>query len=90
LAAVPVRALGRDGLSVDSFQRIYNLMAQKTEGYEALAPVHAAFLAPGIPVIEGLVNVEALLSERKAVFAGLPLKVRDGDGSPIRAAALVY
>jgi arylformamidase len=90
LAAVPVKAFGTDGLSVDSFQRIYDLMAQKAEGYPTFAPVHAAFLPRGIPVIEGLVNVEPLLGESNAIFVGFPLKVRDGDGSPIRAAALVY
>jgi kynurenine formamidase len=41
-------------------------------------------------VVEGLANLDALLGERKLVFVGFPLKVPDGDGSPIRAAALVY
>jgi kynurenine formamidase len=41
-------------------------------------------------VFEQLVNVEALVGQDHAVFVGFPLKVKDGDGSPIRAAALVY
>ncbi len=90
LAAVPVRAFCTDGLGVDSFRRIYELMGQGGKGYETLAPVHGAFLTRGIPAIEGLVNVDALLGETNAVFVGFPLKVPDGDGSPIRAAALVY
>ncbi len=53
--------------------------------------MHHAFLPRGIPVIEGLlVNLDALLGESNPVFVGFPLKVPDGDGSPIRAAALVY
>lgn len=90
LAALPVRAVGTDALSVESFRRIYELMARGVKGYEELAPVHHAFLPRDIPVIEGLVNVEELLGESNSIFVGLPLKVQNGDGSPIRAAAFVY
>jgi len=90
LAALPVKALGTDGLSVDSFMRVNRLAADGAKGYETLLPVHHAFLPRGIPVIEGLVNLDALLGESNAAFVGFPLKVPDGDGSPIRAAALLY
>ena len=90
LAGIPVRAFATDALSADSFEEIYRLMAEGKKGYETIAPVHHAFLPRGIPVIEQLVNLEELSSEDNAVFVGLPLKVRNGDGSPIRAAAFVY
>ncbi len=90
LAALSVKAFGTDGLSVDSFMQLNRLAGEGAKGYETLLPVHHAFLPRGIPVIEGLVNLDALLGESKLVFVGFPLKVPDGDGSPIRAAALVY
>ncbi len=90
LAQVPVKALVTDGLSVDSFRAIYRGMEQGLKGYEALAPVHHALLTKGIPAIEQLTNVEALVGIQRAVFVGLPLKVKEGDASPIRATAFVY
>ncbi len=90
LAGLPVKAFGTDGLSVDSFMRVNRLAGEGAKGYETLLPVHHAFLPRGIPVIEGLVNLDALVGESNLVFVGFPLKVPDGDGSPIRAAALLY
>ena len=65
-------------------------MANGVKGYKALAPVHHAFLTRNIPVVEGLRNVNELVDESSVVFVGLPLRVEDGDGSPIRAAGFVY
>jgi arylformamidase len=90
LAGIPVKAFGTDGLSVDSFQALYAAIGAGKKGYEALAPVHHALLTQGIATIEQLTNLEALVGVERAVFVGLPLKVRDGDASPIRAAAFVY
>lgn len=90
LAALPVKAFGTDDLSVDSFMRLNRLAGEGVKGYETLLPVHHEFLPRGIAVIEGLVNLEALSGESNLVFVGFPLKVPDGDASPIRAAALVY
>jgi kynurenine formamidase len=36
------------------------------------------------------VNLESLVGEEEIVFVGFPLKFEDGDGGPMRAAALVY
>lgn len=85
-----MKAFGAGGLSADGFRRMFELNGQGAQGYETLAPVHHAFLPRGIPVIEGLVNLTALRGESNAVFVAFPLKVPDGDGSPVRAAALVY
>jgi len=84
LAAIPVRAFATDAWSVDSPPR-----DDRARGGPV---VHAAFLPRGIPTIEQLVNVQALLAERAMVFVGFPLKVTgvSGNGSPIRAAALIY
>lgn len=51
---------------------------------------HPSFLLRDIPVVEQLVNLEQLIGKRETVFVGLPLKVKSGNGSPIRAAAFVY
>jgi len=90
LATLPIRAIGTDALSVESFRQIYGLLEKGVKGYEELAPIHHAFLPREIPIIEGLVNVDQLVSESNSIFVGLPLKVQNGDGSPIRAVAFVY
>ncbi len=90
LAELPVQAVGTDALSVECISCFFSGGQQGATGYENLLPVHHAFLTRGIPVFETLVNLEALIDEEYAVFVGFPLKVKDGDGSPIRAAALVY
>lgn len=53
------------------------------------AESHLALLAPDAPVIivEGLARLHLL--PPRFTFIGLPLKLTGGDGSPIRAAALV-
>jgi kynurenine formamidase len=43
-----------------------------------------------IPVYEALNNLDSLLGLEAFVFVGFPLKVVGSDGSPVRAAALVY
>ena len=82
LASIPVRAYAVDTLSVDSPAR--------DDRPRGGPKVHAAFLLKGIPVVEQLMNVESLLDEEQAVFVGFPLKIEGGNGSPIRAAALIY
>ena len=90
LAELPVRGLGTDGLGVDCIRCFFSPDAAGKTGYENLLPVHHALLPLGIPLFESLVGLEALVGVDHAVFVGFPLKVKDGDGSPIRAAAFVY
>ncbi len=52
--------------------------------------MHAAFLPRGIPIVEQLVNVEAVLDKSNVVFVGFPLNIKEANGAPMRAAALVY
>ena len=50
--------------------------------------VHKACGELGITHIESLCNLEALLGQGPFTFIGLPLKMREGTGSPIRAVAV--
>jgi kynurenine formamidase len=81
LAQLQIRAFATDSLSAD----VWGL-----NGLPYEESVHHVFLRRGIPIIEQLVNVSALTNVNGAIFVGLPMKVKDGDGSPIRAAASVY
>src|SRR5258708_22516447 len=52
------------------------------------ALVHKACGELNITHIESLCNLEALLDKGPFIFIGLPMKWRDGTGSPIRAVAV--
>jgi len=52
------------------------------------ALVHKACLELDITHMESLCNLESLLGEGEFQFIGLPLKWREGTGSPIRAVAV--
>ncbi len=90
LAALPVKAFGTDAFSVESVIRMYEAIEGGATGYEGVAPLHRVFLGREIPVFEMLENLEELIGLEKFVFVGFPLKVKGSNGSPIRAAALVY
>ncbi|MCX6383714.1 MAG: cyclase family protein [Actinobacteria bacterium] len=67
-----VKALGADIPSVD--------------GPGQNAGFHKKILAEGIPIIEALVNLKQVTGKRM-MFSALPLKIKNSDGSPIRAVA---
>jgi arylformamidase len=46
-------------------------------------------LQTGILTITNLVNMDQLPIDKKFMFYGVPLKIKDGDGSPVRAFAMV-
>ncbi|WP_157868122.1 cyclase family protein [Pyrococcus abyssi] len=50
--------------------------------------VHKVLLSAEIPIYENLVNLEKLIG-RRFLFVGLPLKIRKGSGSPVRAVAII-
>jgi len=50
--------------------------------------VHKACFELGITHIESLCNLEALLGKGQFTFIGLPMKMREGTASPIRAVAV--
>lgn len=75
LAGFPLKGLGLDAISVD----VTN---------STTLPVHRILLARNLLVIENLTGLERLLG-REFLFSCLPLKLEAGDGSPVRAVALV-
>lgn len=90
LAGIPIKAFASDMPSLGAITGYFALIEEGKTGSEAIAPEHYAFLSRDIPNIEGLVNLEPLVGEEEIVFVGFPLKFEDGDGGPMRAAALVY
>ena len=78
LADQGVICIGADAPSVDSFYEISTRMIQ---------PVHMMCRERGILNVENLRNID-LIPRRAFTFIGLPLKVRNGCGSPIRAVAV--
>jgi len=89
LAAKKIRALATDLPSIVRFEDIEARMTRGLPPEEVWAE-HLPLFQAGIPVIAGLVNLDAIIKEPKVVFVGFPLALAVGDGSPMRAAALVY
>ena len=67
-------------------------------GVEAVSPgtpgknnfdVHNVCKEMGFTHIEGLTNLDKLIGKGRFKFIGLPLKIRGGTGSPIRAIAVL-
>ncbi|MBX2873195.1 MAG: cyclase family protein [Saprospiraceae bacterium] len=53
---------------------------------EELTRIHRILLAGGIVIVEGLCNLE-LIEGESVFFIALPLKIKGGDGAPVRAIA---
>jgi arylformamidase len=51
-------------------------------------PVHHILLSNGLILVENLVNLESL-PKQDFIFSCFPLKIKDGDGSPVRAVGIV-
>jgi len=47
-------------------------------------PVHHILLGKGIPIVEGLANLDQI-RQKHFFFIALPLKIKSGDASPCRA-----
>jgi len=90
LASIPIKAFASNIPSLGSVKRYFQLIEEGLTGSENIFPEHYAFLSRDIPNIEGLANLESLIGEEEIVFVGFPLKIKDGNGAPLRAAALVY
>lgn len=54
---------------------------------DQLTAVHRVLLEAGVVIVEGLTNLDKITSEEIQLIV-LPLKVRDGDGAPVRAIAI--
>lgn len=70
-----LKGVGFDTISVDPL------------GSEDL-PIHMTFLGNGTFLIENLTNL-GLLVDKPFHFSCFPLKIKDGDGSPVRAVGIV-
>jgi arylformamidase len=75
LAGFPLKGVGVDMISFD-------------ETGSMTMDVHGIFLKKGMVLAENLTGLERL-ADREFVFSCLPLKISGGDGSPVRAVALV-
>lgn len=89
LVAKKIRALATDLPSIVRFDDIESRLTRGLPPEEVWAE-HLPLFQAGIPVIGGLVNLEAIVKEPNVAFVGFPLALAVGDGSPIRAAALVF
>jgi arylformamidase len=74
LAGFALKGVGIDAISFDSIDSIE-------------LPTHNALLSKGLVLIENLNRVEALPHDG-FIFCCLPMKIENGDGSPVRAVAL--
>ncbi len=103
LLGTNARLLGKPGYGHDfaglSIEAIHWLAAQGIGmfGVEAISPApegelnfeaHMACAELGITHMECLANLEAVVGRGRFRFIGLPLKIRGGTASPIRAVAL--
>ncbi len=74
LRAIGVKAVGSDAMALDAFVN---------EGH----PAHCVLLGANIPIIENVANLKKIQGE--FVFFALPLKIKNGSASPLRAVAYV-
>ncbi|MCD6115726.1 cyclase family protein [bacterium] len=74
LSSFPIKGIGVDAISVDPADA-GNLI------------IHRILLEKDIIIIENLMNLEKL-PETGFTFSTFPLKIKNGDGSPVRAAAM--
>lgn len=75
LAGFSLKGIGLDVPSIDPVS---------SENY----PNHNLILGKGLIIIENLANLD-LLEGLDFYFAAFPLKIKDGDGSPVRAVGMV-
>jgi arylformamidase len=72
-----VRAIGFDSPAVDSPNGAAN-------GF----PAHKKALAAGLPIYETVYNLDKVAGKR-FLFFGVPLRIEEGEGSPVRAFAIL-
>jgi len=89
LVAKKVRAVGTDLPAIARFDDVESRMSRGLQPEEIWAEYLPLFQA-GIPVIAGLTNLDAISKEPNVAFVGFPISLANGDGAPMRAAALVY
>ena len=70
-----IHTIGLDVISIDAIDAVK---------YEN----HYIALGNNVVIVENLTNLELLIS-KSFIFSALPLKIKDGDGSPVRAVAII-
>lgn len=75
LASFPLKGIGIDAISFDPVN-------------SSELPVHHILLGKGMVLVENLVNLEHIPSTG-VVFSCLPMPIDHGDGSPVRAVAVI-
>lgn len=75
LAGLNLKGLGFDCASVDPVD-------------SSDFPNHQIILRKNMVMIENLTNLEKL-NDQEFIFAAFPLKIKDGDGSPVRAVGII-
>lgn len=82
--------------SVNIDKRLADLIINKSPRFVGLAVEHEfdieiekKLLEAGIISYENLVNTEKLPIGKQFMFYGFPLKIKGGDGSPVRATAII-
>lgn len=75
LADLGLKGIGMDTISADPLD-------------SADLPIHHILLGVGMVIVENLTNLVAV-PDRSFLFSCFPLKIRDADGSPVRAVAMV-
>lgn len=78
--------LGEVGL--DELEAILSAVPRFVAG-ELEERLERELLQGGVVTYTGLVNLEQLPREETFTFIGLPLPIEDGDGSPVRAVAMI-
>ena len=88
LVAKGIRCIGSNTPGIENFKRGVANHWTDPANQKIAWPVHKTLLGHHIPIIEGLVNLDAVMGKRFQ-FIGLPLKIAGADGSPIRAIAIL-
>lgn len=89
LAARKVKAIATDAPFLGSFQRYAESLA-KGRGPEETWADRLPFFHAGIPIFEGLMNLEYLVQEKAILLIALPLPLAQRSGAPARVVAFVY
>jgi len=89
LAAKRIRALATDIPTIVSYETLEARLRNHQPPEEAWAE-YLPLMQAQIPIISGLVNLDAIVGEQHIVVAGLPLPLSDATGAPLRAVALIY
>ena len=88
LVAKGIRCIGSNTPGIENYKRGVAKHWTDPANQKIAWPVHKTLLDNHIPIIEGLVNLDAVRGKRFQ-FIGLPLKIAGADGSPVRAIAIL-